>query len=145
MCSSPKQQSYSKHIASPRLLQHGFAAVGHEEPQDMQYQVRNKGKETKMKMQALIWVVQPAHLCSSRKECSEGHLSVWLTFLLPFCPQNPIISQYNCFYSRDLTQDLALPAGFSHSSICTPVALKWVLFSLQIWDTGTDPHHEKAV
>lgn len=83
MGSIPKEQSCSKHIASPRLLQRGFAAVGHEEPQDMQYQLRNKGEEAKIKMQALIWVVQPAHLWSSGK---EGHLSVVdlpLAFLSP--------------------------------------------------------------
>lgn len=124
MGSSPKEQFCFKHIASPRLLQHGFAAVGHEEPQDMQYQVRNKGKEAKIKMQALIWVVQPAHLRSSGKDCSEERMSVWLTFLLPFFTQNPNISQYNCFYSRDRTQGLALPAGFPCSSSCTHVSLK---------------------
>lgn len=120
MGSSPKEQLYSKHIAQA-------AATWFVLWWGMQQQVRNKEKEAKIKMQALVWVVQPAHLWSSEKKCSKGNLSVWqsLTFHLSFCPQNPNISQYNCFCGRDATQDLALPPGFSYSSPCTPTALKW--------------------
>lgn len=64
-------------------------AMGHVEPQDIQYQVKGKRMEAKIKMQALIWVTQPTFLPSSGKECSQERLPVWwsLTFLLPHISQ----------------------------------------------------------
>lgn len=48
--------------------------VLHVEPQDMQYQVKSKRMEAKIKIQAFIWVAQPAFCPSSGKECSQEHL-----------------------------------------------------------------------
>ena len=62
-------------------------AVGRVVPQDIQYQVKSRRMEAKMKMQRFVWVVQPAFLPSSGKECSQEHLPIWwsLSFLLPVC------------------------------------------------------------
>lgn len=62
-------------------------AVGHVEPQDIQYQLKSKRMEAKIKMQAFIWVAQPAFLPSSGKERSQERLPAWwsLTLLFPVC------------------------------------------------------------
>lgn len=63
--SSPEAQSWRKHVAVlTRLLQPVHTAVGHMDPQDVQYQVKSKRMEAKIKMQGFIWITQPAFLHS---------------------------------------------------------------------------------
>lgn len=58
-------------------------AVGHMEPQDIQQQLESKIIEAKVRMQAFIWIVQPASFPSNGKECSQDHLPWSPTFSVP--------------------------------------------------------------
>lgn len=53
------------------------------EPQDIQQQLKSKRIEAKVRMQAFIWVVQPASFPSNGKECSREHLPWSLTSFMP--------------------------------------------------------------
>lgn len=69
------------------------SAAGRVEPQDVQYQVESKGMEAK-KMQAFIWVVQPAFLPSSGKECSQKQYGgPRLSSCLPVCEIHTFFSK----------------------------------------------------